>query len=92
MNNEISEEAKKSLANAAHLAASGRFEWDGASSAAALQRRVRATAQERNIPTAGFVSGLLRPSGKMASSEPIALRPPHSLHMDILHAKDWVTR
>jgi hypothetical protein len=52
MNNEISEEAKKSLANAARHAAFRRLERDGAHSTAALQRRVRALAEERNIPTA----------------------------------------
>ena len=52
MNNEISEEAKKSLANAARNAAFRRLERDGVHSTAALQRRVRALAEERNIPTA----------------------------------------
>jgi hypothetical protein len=52
MNNEISEEAKKSLANAARQRAFRRLERDGAHSTAALQRRVRALAEERNIPTA----------------------------------------
>jgi hypothetical protein len=52
MNNEISEEAKKSLVNAARQRAFRRLERDGAHSTAALQRRVRALAEERNIPTA----------------------------------------
>jgi hypothetical protein len=51
MNNEISEEAKKSLANVARRKAFDRLEKDGAHSTAALQRRVRALAEERNIPT-----------------------------------------
>ncbi len=54
MNNEISEEAKKSLADAARQKAFRRLERDGAHSTAALQRRVRALAQERNIPPADF--------------------------------------
>jgi hypothetical protein len=52
MNNEISEEAKKSLADAARRRAFDRLKRDGAHSTAALQRRVRALAEERNIPTA----------------------------------------
>ena len=54
MTKEISEEAKKSLANAVRHAAFRRLERDGAHSTAALQRRVRAFAQERNIPAADF--------------------------------------
>jgi len=52
MNNEISKEAKKSLADAARQRAFRRLERDGAHSTAALQRRVRALAEERNIPAA----------------------------------------
>lgn len=54
MTKEISEEAKKSLANAARQAAFRRLEREGAHSTAALQRRVRAIAQERNLPPADF--------------------------------------
>lgn len=48
MNNEISE----ALANNARQRAFRRLERDGAHSTTALQRRVRALAQERNIPPA----------------------------------------
>ena len=54
MNNEISEEAKKSLAKLASRKAFDRLEKDGAHSTAALQRRVRALAHERNIPPADY--------------------------------------
>jgi hypothetical protein len=54
MNNEISEEAKRALADVARRKAFDRLERDGAHSTAALQRRVRAFAQERNIPPADF--------------------------------------
>jgi hypothetical protein len=54
MNNEISEEAKRALADVARRKAFDRLERDGAHSTAALQRRVRALAQERNIPAADF--------------------------------------
>jgi hypothetical protein len=47
-----SEEAKKSPADAARQAAFHRLERDGAHSTAAIQRRVRVLAQERNIPPA----------------------------------------
>lgn len=54
MNNEISEEAKKALADNARRKAFDRLERDGAHSAPALQRRVRALAHERNIPPADY--------------------------------------
>jgi hypothetical protein len=52
MNNEISEEAKRALADLPRRKALARLEQDGAQSTAAVQRRVRAIAQERNIPPA----------------------------------------
>jgi hypothetical protein len=54
MKDEISEEAKKSLANLASQAAFRRLAREGAHSTAAMQRRVRAIAQERNLPPADF--------------------------------------
>jgi hypothetical protein len=54
MTKEISEEGKKSLADVARRKAFDRLEKDGAHSTAALQRRVRALAHERNIPPADF--------------------------------------
>jgi hypothetical protein len=54
MNDEISEEAKKSLANLAKRKAFDRLDRDGAHSTPAMQRRVRALAHERNIPPADF--------------------------------------
>jgi hypothetical protein len=54
MNNEISEEAKRALADLPRRKALARLEQDGAQSTAAVQRRVRALAQERNIPPADF--------------------------------------
>lgn len=52
MREEISEDAKQALANRARLKALDRLRQDGAQSTAAVQRRVRALAQERNIPAA----------------------------------------
>ena len=54
MNNEISEEAKRALADLPRRKALARLERDGAQSTAAVQRRVRALAQESNIPPADF--------------------------------------
>ena len=54
MDDEITDKAKKSLADAARQRAFRRLERDGAHSTAALQRRVRALAEERNIPPADF--------------------------------------
>jgi hypothetical protein len=54
MSNEISEEAKKSVADNARRKAFDRLERDGAHSTAAMQRRVRALAHERNIPPADY--------------------------------------
>ena len=50
MNNEISEEAKKALADNARRKAVDRLQLDGCCSSDALRRRVRALALERNIP------------------------------------------
>jgi hypothetical protein len=52
MNNEISEEAKRALADLPRRKALARLEQDGAHSTTAVQRRVRAVAHERNIPPA----------------------------------------
>jgi hypothetical protein len=52
MNNEISEEAKRALADLPRRQAFDRLEKDGAHSTPALQRRVRALAHQRNIPPA----------------------------------------
>src|SRR5579859_6488750 len=54
MDDEISEQAKKALADNARRKAFDRLERDGAHTTAALQRRVRALAAERNIPPAAF--------------------------------------
>jgi hypothetical protein len=52
MDTEISDKAKKSLADLARRKAIGRLDGEDAHSTAALQRRVRALAHERNIPPA----------------------------------------
>jgi hypothetical protein len=54
MNNEISEEYKRALADLPRRKALARLEQDGAQSTAAVQRRVRTLAQERNILPADF--------------------------------------
>jgi hypothetical protein len=54
MNNEISEEAKRTLADLPRRKALQRLERDGATSTPAMQRRIRALAAERSIPPADF--------------------------------------
>jgi hypothetical protein len=53
-NNEISEEAKRALADLPRRRAFDRLNRDGAHSTAAVQRRVRAIAHQRNIPPADY--------------------------------------
>ncbi len=50
MDDEISDKAKQALADLARRKAFDRLDRDGAHSTAALQRRVRALAHERNRP------------------------------------------
>jgi hypothetical protein len=52
MRKEISEEAKRAIADAARRKAVDRLKQDGAHSLDAIRRRVRAIAQERNLPPA----------------------------------------
>jgi hypothetical protein len=50
MNKEISDEAKRAIADLPRRKALQRLERDGATSTKAVQRRVRAIAEERKIP------------------------------------------
>jgi hypothetical protein len=54
MTNEISEEAKRTLADLPRRKALQRLERDGATSRPAMQRRILALAAERSIPPADF--------------------------------------
>ena len=54
MNNEISEQAKRTLADLPRRKALQRLERDGATSRPAMQRRILALAAERSIPPADF--------------------------------------
>ena len=54
MSNEISEQAKRTLADLPRRKALQRLERDGATSTKAVQRRIRAIAEERKIPPADF--------------------------------------
>jgi hypothetical protein len=54
MNMDISEEAKRALANRQLVIARGRLRNDGCSSDAAFHRRVLLLAAERNLPAAEF--------------------------------------
>jgi hypothetical protein len=52
MKDEISEEAKRAIADAARRKAADRLDRDGAHSMDAIRRRVRAIAHERNLQPA----------------------------------------
>jgi hypothetical protein len=54
IDDEISDKAKKALADNARRKAFDRLERDGAHSTKAMQRRLRALAEERNIPPSDF--------------------------------------
>ena len=54
MSTDISEEAKLAIANAAGRIARARLVRDGASSNAAMRRRLSALAAERNLPPAEY--------------------------------------
>ena len=54
MSNEISEQAKRTLADLPRRKALQRLERDGATSRPAMQRRIQAIAAERSIPPADF--------------------------------------
>jgi hypothetical protein len=87
MNNEISEEAKKALADNARRKAFDRLEKDGAHSTAALQRRVRALAHERNIPTADFAKLMYK---RINTRDIMVFCEKHNVSYDWLLAGDLV--
>jgi hypothetical protein len=85
MNNEISEEAKKSLANVARQAAFRRLERDGAHSMDALRRRVRAIAQERNLQPADIAKMMHK---RISTTNAMAFCEKHKVSMDWLLCGD----
>jgi hypothetical protein len=85
MNNEISEEAKKSLANAARQAASRRLDQDGAQSMDAIRRRVRAIAQERNLQTADIAKLMYK---RISTTHALAFCDKHKISLDWLLCGD----
>jgi hypothetical protein len=85
MTNEISEEAKKSLANVARQAALRRLERDGAHSMDALRRRVRAIAQERNLQPADIAKLMYK---RISTTHAVAFCEKHKISMDWLLCGD----
>jgi hypothetical protein len=81
MTNKISQEAKTALANAARRKAADRLERDGAHSTAALQRRVRSLAQERNIPPADFAKLMYK---RIITANAMAFCEKHQVSLDWL--------
>jgi hypothetical protein len=66
MTNEISEEAKRTLADLPRRKALQRLERDGATSRSAMQRRILALAAERSIPPADFHKLMYKRPGTQA--------------------------
>jgi hypothetical protein len=85
MNNEISEEAKKSLANAARRKAADRLKRDGAHSMDAVRRRVRAIAEERELPPADIAKLMYK---RVSTRHAMAFAEKHKISLDWLLCGD----
>jgi hypothetical protein len=85
MNNEISEEAKRALADLPRRRAAERLGRDGAHSIAAVQRRVRAIAQERNLPPADIAKMMHK---RIITKHALAFCEKHKISLDWLLCGD----
>jgi hypothetical protein len=85
MNNEISEEAKRALADNARRKAIDRLERDGAHSNAAVQRRVLALAVERDIPPADYAKLMHK---RIITENMLAFCKKHKVSIDWLMCGD----
>jgi hypothetical protein len=85
MNSDISEEAKKALANGARRRAADRLDRDGCHSMGAVRRRVLAFAQERNLQSADYAKLLHK---RISSSVAVAFCEKHKVSMDWLLCGD----
>jgi hypothetical protein len=81
MTKEISEEAKRALADLPRRRAFVRLEPDGPHSTAAVQRRVRALAHERNIPPADFTKLMYK---RINTRDIMAFCEKHKVNYDCL--------
>ena len=85
MTNEISEEAKKALADVCRRKAIDRLQRDGCCSMNAVQRRVLALAAERNIPPAEYAKLMYK---RVSTSHAMAFAEKHKISLDWLLCGD----
>jgi hypothetical protein len=85
MNKEISEEAKRALADLPRRRAAERLDRDGAHSIAAVQRRVRAIAQERNLPPSDIAKMMHK---RIITKHALAFCEKHKISLDWLLCGD----
>src|SRR5258706_11106230 len=85
MTNEISEEAKRALADIARRKAADRLDRDGAHSTDAIPRRVRAIAQERNLQPAEIAKLMYK---RISSTHAVAFCEKHKISLDWLLCGD----
>jgi hypothetical protein len=81
MNNEISEEAKRALADVKRRKAIDRLQRDGCCSTDAVRRRVRAFAQERNLQPAEFAKLMHK---RVSTAHAMAFCEKHNVSLDWL--------
>ena len=85
MTNEISEEAKRAIADIARRKAADRLKRDGAYSLDAIRRRVRAIAQERNLQPADIAKMMHK---RTSTPHAMAFCEKHKISMDWLLCGD----
>ncbi len=85
MTNEISEEAKKALADVCRRKAIDRLQRDGCCSMNAVRRRVLALAAERNIPPAEYAKLMYK---RVSTRHAMAFAEKHKISLDWLLCGD----
>jgi hypothetical protein len=85
MTKEISEEAKRAIADVARRKAADRLDRDGAHSVDAVRRRVRAIAQERNLQPADIAKLMHK---RISATHAMAFCEKHKISMDWLLCGD----
>jgi hypothetical protein len=85
MTKEISEEAKRAIADVARRKAADRLNRDGAHSMDAIRRRVRAIAQERNLQPADIAKLMYK---RIGTAHAVAFCEKHKISMDWLLCGD----
>jgi hypothetical protein len=85
MSTDISEEAKRAIADAARRKGADRLERDGAHSMDAIRRRVRAIAQERNLQPADIAKLMYK---RISTTHAVAFCEKHKVSLDWLLCGD----